>query len=51
VARASDIDPRVFDRFDSGESIHRALRRAAAANGGGFADRERIERAVMALIR
>src|SRR5919204_1583942 len=51
VARASYIDPRVFDRFDSGETIHRALRRAAAANGGGFADRERIERAVMALIR
>jgi len=51
VARGSYIDPRVFDRFDSGETIHRALRRAAAANGGGFADRERIERAVVALIR
>jgi len=51
VARGSYIDPRVFDRFDSGDTIHRALRRAAAANGGGFADRERIERAVVALIR
>jgi len=51
VARGSYIDPRVFDRFDSGDTIHRALRRAAAANGGGFADRERIERAVLALIR
>ena len=49
VARGSYIDPRVFDRFDAGETIHRALRRAAA--GDGFADRERIERAVLALLR
>jgi DNA topoisomerase I len=49
VARGSYIDPRIFDRFDAGETIHRALRRAAATNG--FADRERIERAVLALLR
>jgi DNA topoisomerase I len=49
VARGSYIDPRVFDRFDSGETIHRALTRAA--RGNGFADRERIERAVVALLR
>jgi DNA topoisomerase I len=41
--------PGVFDRFDSGETIRRALRRAAAGNG--FADRERIERAVVSLLR
>jgi DNA topoisomerase-1 len=51
VARGSCIDPRVFDRFDAGETIHRSLRRAASANGRGFADRERIERAVVALLR
>jgi DNA topoisomerase I len=49
VARGSYIDPRIFDRFDAGETIHRALSRVAKRNG--FADREQIERAVMALLR
>jgi DNA topoisomerase IB len=49
VARSSYIDPRVFDRFDAGETIHRALSRVAKRNG--FADREQIERAVVALLR
>jgi DNA topoisomerase I len=51
VARSSYIDPGVFDRFDSGETIHRALRRAASENGRRFVERERIERAVMRLLR
>jgi DNA topoisomerase IB len=51
VCRASYIDPRVFDRFDSGETIGPALRRIVAGDGPGeFPDRERIERAVLRLI-
>jgi DNA topoisomerase-1 len=51
VCRSAYIDPRVIDRFDSGETIRPALERATrAANGDEFVDRERIERAVAALI-
>ena len=51
VCRSAYIDPRVFDRFDSGETIRPALERIGA-NGEpeGFADREKIERAVRRLI-
>jgi DNA topoisomerase IB len=52
VCRASYIDPRVFDRFDSGETIAPALKRLAdRSDPSGFPDRERIERAVLRLIR
>jgi DNA topoisomerase IB len=50
VCRSAYIDPRVIDRFESGETIRPALARAASAGNGGFADRERIEAAVAALI-
>jgi DNA topoisomerase-1 len=52
VCRASYIDPRVFDRYDSGETIRPGLRRIV--NGqrpDEFPDRERIERAVLRLLR
>jgi len=51
VCRASYIDPRVFDRFDSGETIRPALKRILAGERPDeFPDRERIERAVLRLI-
>ncbi len=51
VCRASYIDPRVFDRYDSGETIRDSLRRiVAGADPGEFPDREQIERAVLRLI-
>ncbi len=51
VCRASYIDPRVFDRFDSGETIRGALARIErGAEPGGFPDRARIERAVLRLL-
>ncbi|HLM30978.1 MAG TPA: DNA topoisomerase IB [Solirubrobacterales bacterium] len=51
VCRSSYIDPRVFDRFDSGETIRRALERIVDGSGPDeFPDRERIERAVLRLI-
>ena len=51
VCRSAYIDPRVIDHFDSGETIRSALERATRrAVGDEFADRERIERAVVALI-
>ena len=51
VCRSAYIDPRVFDRFDAGETIHRSLRRIVAdGDPGEFADRERIEAAVLRLI-
>ncbi len=51
VCRSAYIDPRVIDRFDSGETIRAALQRAKRSAGrNGFADRERIERAVLRLI-
>jgi DNA topoisomerase I len=52
VCRASYIDPRVFDRFDSGETIRPALRQIGAGlEPGDFPDRERIERAVLRLLK
>jgi hypothetical protein len=51
VCRSAYIDPRVIDRFHSGETIHAALERAIRSGGSnGFADRERVERAVLALM-
>jgi DNA topoisomerase I len=51
VCRSAYIDPRVFDRFDSGETIRAALRRISAeGDPEGFADREKIERAVRRLL-
>ena len=51
VCRASYIDPRVFDRFDAGETIKPALARIArGADPGEFPDREKIERAVLKLL-
>jgi DNA topoisomerase-1 len=52
VCRSAYIDPRVIDRFDSGETIRRALHREINVAGPSrFAERERIERAVLDLIR
>jgi DNA topoisomerase I len=51
VCRASYIDPRVFDRFDSGETVRAALERIESrSDPGAFADREAIERAVIRLL-
>ena len=51
VCRASYIDPRVFDRFESGETIGPQLERIErAADPGQFPDREKIERAVLGLL-
>jgi DNA topoisomerase I len=51
VCRSAYIDPRVFDRFDSGETVRASLRRIVNGNEpGAFAERERIERAVLRLI-
>jgi DNA topoisomerase-1 len=51
VCRAAYIDPRVFDRFDAGETIRDSLNRiVAGSDPGEFPDRERIERAVLQLI-
>ncbi len=52
VCRAAYIDPRVFDRYDSGETIRNPLKRIAAdTDPNEFPDRERIERAVVRLLR
>jgi DNA topoisomerase I len=52
VCRSAYIDPRVIDRFDSGETIRRALdREIDGTDPGEFPDRERIESAVLGLIR
>jgi DNA topoisomerase I len=52
LCRSAYIDPRVIDRFDSGETIRPALdREIAGADPGEFPDRERIETAVLDLIR
>jgi DNA topoisomerase IB len=52
VCRSAYIDPRVFDRYDSGETISPSLKRiATGAEPGEFADRERIERAVLRLLK
>jgi DNA topoisomerase-1 len=51
VCRASYIDPRVFDRFDSGETIRPALKRIVTGGSPDeFPERERIEGAVLRLI-
>ncbi len=52
VCRSSYIDARLFDRFDSGDTIRRAARRVVAGTDPDeFADREQIERAVLRLLR
>lgn len=52
VCRASYIDPRVFDQFDSGKTIRRAIQRADREAGPHeFTDREKIERAVARLVK
>jgi DNA topoisomerase I len=51
VCRASYIDPRVFDRFESGETIGPQLQRIlSSADPGQFPEREKIERAVLKLL-
>jgi DNA topoisomerase I len=51
VCRSAYIDPRVFDRFDSGETIRGPLKRIVDGSGPDeFPDRERIETAVRRLI-
>jgi len=51
VCRASYIDPRVFDRFDTGQTLADSLRRLDRRAGEDrFADREAIERAVVDLL-
>ena len=52
VCRAAYIDPRVFDRYDSGETIRGPLERiVAGSNPDEFVEREKIERAVLRLLR
>jgi DNA topoisomerase-1 len=52
VCRSAYIDPRVIDRFDSGDTIRAALdREIDGSDPGEFPDRERIEEAVLDLIR
>jgi DNA topoisomerase IB len=52
VCRQAYIDPRVFDRYDSGETIRTSLKRMVAdSDPGEFVDRERIERAVLRLLK
>jgi DNA topoisomerase-1 len=52
VCRSAYIDPRVFDRYDSGETINASLKRiATGAEPGEFPERERIERAVLRLLK
>jgi DNA topoisomerase IB len=51
VCRTSYIDPRAFDRFDSGETIAGSLERILdRADPARFADREAIEAAVLGLL-
>jgi DNA topoisomerase I len=51
VCRSAYIDPRVFDRFDSGETIRVSLKRIVnGSRPDEFPDRERIEAAVRRLI-
>ncbi len=51
VCRTSYIDPRAFDRFDSGETIAGSLKRIVdRADPARFADREEIEAAVLGLL-
>jgi DNA topoisomerase IB len=48
IARASYVDPRVIDLFDSGVTIASTLRRGTMTEE---ADRERVERAVLRMLR
>lgn len=51
VCRSSYIDPRVFDRFDSGTTMRASLERIERSAGPGeFPAREAIERAVLRLL-
>jgi DNA topoisomerase-1 len=51
VCRSAYIDPLVFDRFDSGETIRESLKRISGGHDPGeFPDREAIERAVRRLL-
>jgi DNA topoisomerase I len=51
VCRHSYIDPRVFDRFDSGETIRPELELIVErSDPSEFPDRERIERSVLKLL-
>jgi DNA topoisomerase-1 len=51
VCRASYIDPRVFDFFDSRATIRRTMRSAISEpRPDRFPDREQIERAVLKLL-
>jgi DNA topoisomerase IB len=52
VCRRAYIDPRVFDRYDSGNTIRSSLQRMiAGSEPGEFVERERIEGAVLRLLR
>jgi DNA topoisomerase I len=48
IARASYVDPRVIDLFDSGVTIASTVRRGTMSDD---ADRERVERAVLRMLR
>jgi len=51
VCRSSYIDPRVFDRFESGETIASRLKRIESrTDEDEFADRDKIEAAVLDLL-
>ena len=50
VARRSYIDPRVFDRYDSGWTIAGALDRLEELDPAADRDRARLERAVLDLL-
>jgi DNA topoisomerase IB len=52
VCRKAYIDPRVFDRYEGGDTIRSSLQRmVAGSEPGEFVDRERIERAVLRLLK
>jgi hypothetical protein len=52
VCRRAYIDPRVIDRFDSGDTVGRALdRELNGTEPGEFPERERIEAAEVGLLR
>jgi DNA topoisomerase IB len=52
VCRKAYIDPRVFDRYDSGATIHASLQRmVSGSEPGEFVEREKIERAVLKLLK
>ena len=52
VCRSAYIDPRVFDRFDAGQTIRTPLRRIVnGTRPDEFPERERIERAVLRLLK